>query len=273
MKGIRNAGPILSDLSSARQQQRKAAYQTLREGHHVKKSSSSNATIRRSNSSRKPTSSWAANRRKLTFFISLVSVLGLTSLLLKAMARSPMQPDAADTLFAYGTGDSIDAIFHVQSPVQAGRWQYLYIHHSKTPGGNALTLGSEVEGLGDHFVIGNGDGLADGEVQISQRWNHQQSAVAPSGNIVVQSNCISICLVGDFDRKPPTPMQLGRLGQLVQALQMRCRIPASRVEWLTEPAAAPAGNDSATASAAGIGRLFPASAFHDQLRSWPAPTP
>jgi hypothetical protein len=66
-------------------------------------------------------------------------------------------------------------------------------------------------------------------------------------------------------------MQLGRLGQLVQGLQMRCRIPASRVEWLNEPAAA-AGPASATASAAGIGRLFPASAFHDQLRSWPAPT-
>jgi hypothetical protein len=233
------------------------------------KKSSINST-RRSSARKAPCNPWAANRRKLTFFISLVSVLALTSLLLKAMARSPMQPDAADTLFAYGTSDSIDAIFHVQCPVQAGRWQYLYIHHSKTPGGNALTLGSELEGLGDHFVIGNGDGLADGELQVSQRWNHQQSAVAPSGNIVVQSNCISICLVGDFDRKPPTPMQLGRLGQLVQALQTRCRIPASRVEWLSEPVNLA---NEATASAAGIGRLFPAAAFHDQIRSFATPTP
>jgi hypothetical protein len=200
-------------------------------------------------------------------FLSLLSVLTLTSLLLKAMARSPMQPDAADTLFAYGTGDSIDAIFHVQAPVQPGRWQYVYIHHSKTASGNALTLGSADEGLGDHFVIGNGDGLADGELQISQRWNHQQSALSPAGNLVVQSNCISICLVGDFDRKPPTPMQLGRLGQLVQALQTRCRIPASRVEWLSDGAE---GSGTAAASVAGIGRLFPATAFHDQLRSWPA---
>jgi hypothetical protein len=62
-------------------------------------------------------------------------------------------------------------------------------------------------------------------------------------------------------------MQLGRLGQLVQALQTRCRIPSHHVEWLTD------GAGAATASAAGIGRLFPTSAFHDQLRSWPTPNP
>jgi hypothetical protein len=211
---------------------------------------------------------WSPNRRKIFVFFSLLLVLTFTSLLLKAMARNPMQPDAADTLFAYGTGDSIDAIFNMQAPVEPGHWQYLYIHHSKSPGGNALSLGGGPDGIGDHFVIGNCDGLADGELQISQRWNHQQPALSPSDNVLaVRPTCISICLVGDFDRKPPTPMQLGRLGQLVQALQTRCRIPAGRVEWLADSAAAPA----TSASAAGIGRLFPAAAFHDQLRSWPAP--
>jgi hypothetical protein len=200
-------------------------------------------------------------------FLSLLCVLTLTTLLLKALSRNPMLPDAADTLFADGTGDSIDAIFHVQATVQPARWQYLYIHHSKTGNGNALTLADGPDGVGDHFLIGNGVGLADGELQISQRWNHQQAALAPAGNLLVQPNCISICLVGDFDRKPPTPMQLGRLGQLVQALQNRCRIPSHHVEWL------PDGAGAATASAAGIGRLFPTSAFHDQLRSWPTPNP
>ena len=210
---------------------------------------------------------WSPNRRKVVVFMSLLAVLTLTTLLLQAMAHSPMRPDAADTLFAYGTGDSIDGIFHMQSPIQPARWQYIYIHHSKTSGGNALSLGDGIQGIGDHFVIGNGDGLVDGELQISQRWNHQQSALAPAGNLVVEPSCVSICLVGDFDRKPPTPMQIGRLGQLVQALQTRCRIPSSRIEWLTD------GPGATTLSASGIGRLFPATAFHDQLRSWPTPNP
>ncbi len=210
---------------------------------------------------------WNPNRRRLVVFLSLLVVLTLTSLLLQAMSRSPMQPDAADTLFAYGVGDSIDSIFRMTVPVQPTHWQYLYIHHTKTANGNALMLGGGPEGVADHFIIGNGDGLADGELQISQRWNHQQSALSPTGNLVVEPNCVSICMVGDYDRKPPTPMQLGRLGQLVQALQLRCRIPANRVEWLNDATGAKGG------SVAGIGRYFPAAAFHDQLRSWPTVTP
>ena len=210
---------------------------------------------------------WSPRRRRVVVFLSLLVVLTLTSLLLQAMARSPMHPDAADTLFVYNPGDSIDSIFRMQVPVVASRWQYLYIHHSKTTGGNALLLGNAPEGVGDHFIIGNGEGLVDGELQISQLWNHQQSAISPVGNLKVQPNCVSICIIGDFDSKPPTPMQLGRLGQLVQALQARSRIPASRVEWLND------GLTTTGASAAGIGRYFPGAAFRDQIRTWSSGNP
>lgn len=216
----------------------------------------------RGRSSNRHGANWSRGRRKVVVFLSLLAVLTLTSLLLQAMAGSPMQRDAADTLFVYNPGDSIDSIFRMQVSVDPNRWQYLYIHHSKTAGGNALLLGNGPEGVGDHFIIGNGEGLVDGELQISQLWNHQQSAISPAGNLKVQPNCISICLVGDFDRKPPTPMQLGRLGQLVQALQARSRIPAARVEWLTD------GAGSIGTSAAGIGHFFPGAAFRDQIRSW-----
>lgn len=201
----------------------------------------------------------AAGRRNTIVFLSLLTVLSLTTLLLKAMAPAPLKQDAATTLFPSDAGDSLDAIFSMAVPVQPDRWKYIYVHHSQTAGGNALTLGGQRgEGVGDHFIIGNGNGLVDGELQISERWNRQASAASPAGNLVVEPDCVSICIVGDLDKKPPTPMQMGRLGQLVQALQARCRIPANRIEWL---------NDS-NPSPAAIGRYFPATAFHDQLRSW-----
>jgi hypothetical protein len=149
----------------------------------------------------------------------------------------------------------------MQVPVQLDRWHYIYIHQSKTPGGNANTLDEGLsDGVADHFIIGNGDGLTDGELQISQRWNHQQSAASPSKTVKVDPDCISICIVGDLDRTAPTQMQLARLGQLVQALQLRCRIPATHVEWVTEPGSRQAG----------LGKHFPAASFREQLRSWPA---
>ena len=216
----------------------------------------------------KKTKASTGGKRRAVVFACLLGVLGGTSILLKKMAPIPMRPDAADTLFAYGSSDSLNAIFQMQATVQPERWKYVYIHHSKTPGGSALTLGGSADGVGDHFVIGNGTGLADGELQISQRWNHQQAATAPSAGVKVESDCISICVIGDFDRSPPTPMQLGRLGQLVQALQLRCRIPASHVEWVNESGARHSG------TVAGVGKLFPAAAFHDQLQNWPvAATP
>lgn len=201
------------------------------------------------------------SRRRALFFVCLIALMTGTSVLLKAMAPVPMRPDAADTLFAPGSADSLDRIFQMDEAVRSDRWRYLYIHHSKTGNGNALTLGHGMEGIGDHFVIGNGDGLADGELQISQRWNHQLPAISPSTGVKVDADCISVCIVGDFDLNPPTPMQLGRLGQLVQTLQARCAIPSNHVLWMTQNGSI----DHSTA--AGIGRYFPAAAFHDQLRN------
>lgn len=224
-----------------------------------------NAKRKSSKKPKKPTGS----RRRAVVFACLLGVLGGTSALLKAMAPVPMRPDAADTLFAYNSNDSLSQIFQMQAPIDPQHWQYIYIHQSKTTAGNALSLGgNEPDGVGDHFIIGNGDGLADGELQISQRWNHQEPATAPSSKIQIQSGCISICVIGDFDRAAPSPMQVGRLGQLVQALQLRCRIPASRVQWVSD------NNPRPTAGVAAIGKLFPVASFHEQLRSWPeAATP
>src|SRR5207302_2927514 len=70
--------------------------------------------------------------------------------------------------------------------------QYIYIHHSRSGGG--------APSASDHFVIGNGSGLSDGEVQMGQRWEEQRSAAAPVARTRIDPTCISICIVGDFDR-------------------------------------------------------------------------
>src|SRR5688572_31655749 len=75
----------------------------------------------------------------------------------------------------------MDAIFQTDSPIRTARWKYIYVHHSRTTSGNAMTLARSADGVGDHFVIGNGDGCIDGEIQIGQRWNKQLSALPPAG--------------------------------------------------------------------------------------------
>src|SRR5262249_29188595 len=150
---------------------------------------------------------------------------------------------------------SMDVIFQTKNALAANRWKYIYIHHTSTTSGNAITLGQPTGGMGDHFLIGNGDGLMDGEIQISQRWNQQLVALPPQGANKIGSACISIALVGDFDHMVPPPTQLRRLGQLVSTLQGELHVDRDSVLLIENNAA----------SSAGIGRYFPRTAFRGQL--------
>ena len=192
------------------------------------------------------------SQRKVIVFSTLLAVLSLTSALLMALAPAPIAPDAATSLFAVDAPASMNVIFETERRVANSQWKYIYVHHSRTTSGNAITLGSP-NGIGDHFIIGNGDGAVDGEIQISQRWNHQQHAAPPTGAQFKDATCISICVVGDFDQTVPTPTQLRRLGQLVGALRDQLQIDDQNVILIDQPN-----------SPAGIGRYFPKAGFRQQ---------
>jgi N-acetyl-anhydromuramyl-L-alanine amidase AmpD len=216
-----------------------------------------------SKSSRKPA---AGPQRRVVVFSGLVLALTLTSALLLALAPAPLTPDASASLFAVDAPDAMDVIFQTRAACAAGRWKYVYIHHSRTATGNAMSVSQSSPGheLGDHFVIGNGDGAADGEIQVGQRWDTQSSAFPPAGAARIDPNCISICLIGDFDKTKPTPAQIRRLGQLVNALQARFHIAAADVSMITTTTPAPKKGEAA-GSVATIGKHFPATAFREQL--------
>lgn len=191
--------------------------------------------------------------RQVVVFVTLVSVLSLTSALLLAIAPDPLRPDSTSLLFAIDAPESMRAVFQTQTPTHAGRWKYVYVHHSASRSGTAEPGLPNSLGMGDHFVIGNGEGAADGQVQICPRWDQQQSAAPPAAG-EIDPNCISICLVGDFDRAAPTPNQLKRLTALVNALQSQLAIRGQDVLILSH-----------AASKVGIGQYFPTSAFREEL--------
>lgn len=197
-----------------------------------------------------------STRRRVAVLVSLVGVLTFTSALLLALAPAPLNSQAASSLFAIDAPQSFDVVFETTSvPLQSGRWQSIYIHHSGGISGSAQSLAESPNGLADHFVIGNGDGCNDGEVQIGQRWIQQQS---PGRSLpdYVGPDSISICLIGDFNQARPTPTQQRRLVQLVSVLQGKLHIPRSRVHAYFDPQ---------PGSAAGIGAYFPANDLLKQI--------
>lgn len=194
-------------------------------------------------------------RRSVLVFASLIGVLTLTSVLLRVMQGAPLRPDIALNAQQSETRQGLLAIFNTRTPAKQGRWASVFVHHSRTTGGTAASLNNG-QGAGDHFVIGNGHtpGILDGEIQFTDAWDRQVPADPVPGQAHVEQSCISICVIGDFDRTAPTAMQLRQLERLVQTLQERLRIPASQV-WLVDYAE----------SAVAVGKYFPTSAFQSQL--------
>ena len=122
------------------------------------------------------------------------------------------------------------------APVKAGRWKYIVIHHSGVDEGTVKGMDRyhrEVRrmenGLAYHFVIGNGNGMGDGEIAVGPRWKPQLDG----GHLRSEAQnkiSIGICLVGNFDKHGPSPAQLRSLTALTRALMERCNLKSGAVK-------------------------------------------
>jgi N-acetylmuramoyl-L-alanine amidase len=130
----------------------------------------------------------------------------------------------------------MDSIFQTATPIEEARWKSIVIVHSGTPAGSPADIAEEhrqlgYDGLGFHFVIGNGTRMGDGEIHVGYRWIDQRDGaqLAGLGDEFSSSGVIEICLVGDGDRRPFTEEQLHRLSQVVTALAERLDIPSDQI--------------------------------------------
>ena len=123
------------------------------------------------------------------------------------------------------------------SQVVERRWTAIVIHHSLTDTGNSAIFdnyhrnGRKWKGVGYDFVIGNGSGSGDGQVEVTFRWLGQIAGAhcgGTPGNWANES-AIGICLVGDFTYKSPTNRQMQSLVKLIRFLQHRYNISKSRI--------------------------------------------
>lgn len=99
--------------------------------------------------------------------------------------------------------------------VKKGRWKYIIVHNSGTRQGNAkafhiyhLRTRKMANGLAYHFVIGNGRGAGDGEIEVGGRWRRQINGGHVASDYL-NNISLGICLVGDINRDKPTQAPVG----------------------------------------------------------------
>jgi N-acetyl-anhydromuramyl-L-alanine amidase AmpD len=107
-------------------------------------------------------------------------------------------------------------------------WSYVVLHHSATAEGSVESIDAEHrqrldkkgrawDGIGYHFVVGNGAGMADGRVEPTFRWMEQIHG-AHAGEEKYNTQGIGICLIGDFDQTAPTTRQVAATRELIEQL-------------------------------------------------------
>jgi LysM repeat protein len=116
-----------------------------------------------------------------------------------------------------------------------GKWDRIIIHHSATPIDDAVNMHKVhlargmKNGLAYHFVISNGSRKArDGEIYISNRWKGQLDGGHVKKHSANQTS-IGICLIGNFEIRPPSSKQLSALEGLCEYLMKRCKLQANDV--------------------------------------------
>jgi hypothetical protein len=132
----------------------------------------------------------------------------------------------------------LPAAWRPRAGVPTRPWRAIVIHHAAVKSGDAETihrmhLGNGWDGLGYHFVVGNGTQSADGEVEVGFRWRDQlkgaHARARPGDDNRWNLHSIGICLVGDFTTVAPSQRQMDALVRLVRALLDEYGIPADSV--------------------------------------------
>jgi hypothetical protein len=134
--------------------------------------------------------------------------------------------------------------------VDRTRWKAIVIHDSRSPAGDLASierrhLDAGLAGLGFHFVIGNGQGMDDGQVAVGYRWERQLPGAHASAEMraprtsransvaldaaALNRSAVAVCLVGNGERRPFTDLQLRELAAVVRALQAEFGIASADV--------------------------------------------
>lgn len=112
-------------------------------------------------------------------------------------------------------------------------WRHIVIHHTASAAGSVETiheahLGRGWDGVGYHFVIGNGNGMEDGAIEPTFRWREQMHG-AHAGKNEYNQHGIGICLVGNFQESHPSAAQLTSVKRLVATLKHEYQVPSENV--------------------------------------------
>lgn len=156
------------------------------------------------------------------------------AIVLMALGHNP--PSAGPfSLWTYYRLDPVNKTIRSQAAQSPNRWNRIEVYYSGTKTGNIQQLASfnglaNREDLNCHFCLCNGLGGADGQIQPTEKWQRQWSAI-PSRKGYGSGQTIRICVIANGKTSRPTDCQIKRLQVLVEGLCKKFRIQPESIHY------------------------------------------
>jgi hypothetical protein len=166
--------------------------------------------------------------------VLVVLLVSMTTGAVVLMALGNHPPSAGPfCLSTYYRLDPVQEAIGSRVAQSENRWECVEVYYSGTRAGNIDQLAS-LSGLASsddincHFIICNGLGGSDGQIQTSEKWQ-QQWSVIPDNTWYGSPRTIRICLVADGKGVRPTNSQIRRTEALVETLAMKFNVQAAQI--------------------------------------------
>ena len=177
--------------------------------------------------------------REVKVFAALVVSMAVGIIILRALGNNP--PSAgAFCLSRYTKVIPVEEAILSRAVQPSGRWGRIGIYYSGTKAGNIQQLAFlsglvSVEDINCHFVICNGLGGGDGQIQPTEKWQRQWLVTRESPNYEPRSTgggqTIYICVIADGQTVRPTDLQKEMTEALVQGLCREFDIQSESIHY------------------------------------------
>ncbi len=140
------------------------------------------------------------------------------AIILMALGDNPPSAGA----FSLASLIPVEKAVRSRIPQSPGRWARIEIYYSGTRAGNIEQLAS-LDGLASakdincHFVICNGLGGDDGQIQPTEKWQRQWSII-PGRTWYGSGQTIRVCVIADGKKAHPTDSQRQMTNILIDEL-------------------------------------------------------